>query len=108
AAVAAGRGTAPSRGPARPGPRSEVLEGHFAGLDGVAVDEQPALAVEPVADSFDAVDPQAPAAQEVARADAVEDRVQTAGGPGVVVALEPRKQVGEQRRAVALAAVDRP
>src|SRR5712692_5299766 len=85
-----------------------ALEGelHLARPDRSAVDEQAALPVEAAADSFDAVDPDTAAAQEVARADAVEDRVQAAAHPRVVVPFEPGEQVGEQRRPVALDIVD--
>ena len=83
------------------------IELDLAGLDGAAVDEQAARAVEPPADAFEPVDRDAAATEEVARADAVEDGVEPARRPGVVVALEPGEQVGEKRRPVALDAVDR-
>src|SRR5438093_9626513 len=78
----------------------------FAGLDRAAVHEQAAAPVEATADAFDPVDAHAAPAEEVARADPVEDRVQAAGRPGVVMPFEPRQEVGKQRRTLALDAVD--
>ena len=65
------------------------------------------MPVEAARDAVVAVDRDPAAAQEVARADAVEDRVEPARRPRAVVRLQPDEDVGEQRCSVALDAVDR-
>ena len=66
-------------------------------------DREPAVAGDHVRDPLDAVDGDAAAAEEVARAEILVEGVQAALPPRVVAQVELRQQVGEDRLAVSLA-----
>ena len=83
----------------------------LAGLDGALlaahVDDEAPVPVDLDPDSTLAVDGDPPAAEEVARAEAVVDAVEAALEPGVVVPLEPLEDRREKRSALALDSVAR-